>query len=154
MPGKIKMAVPYNQDRPAYFEELRFAKRQQWYVAVSAIGFDAGILAALRGLQLHWILTSIVIVVVAIIAVGCLWLLWKLQNHLRATRLILNPYDLDPLPRGMEIVVALAIVVGLSTVAVIYLLLCPHLPPHVCPHTPQCPQSPPPLPQLFLPYAW
>ena len=146
------MAVPYNQDRPAYFEELRFAKRQQWYVAVSAVGLDAGILAALRGLQLHWIQTSIVTVVVAVITVGSCWLLRDLQHHLRRTRLILDLYDPNP-TRGAEIVIALAIVVIASAAAVIYLLGCPHLPQQQwCPHSPQCSQSlppprlPPPIP--------
>jgi len=50
------MAVPYNQDRPALFEELRFAKRQQWYVAASSVALNAAVIAATRDFKkLHWV---------------------------------------------------------------------------------------------------
>jgi hypothetical protein len=124
-----QVAVTHNQDRPAYLEELRFAKRQQWYVAASTVGLDAGVLTALRGLQLDCIEKSVITFFVVGIAFGSVWLLWKLQNHLRDTRLTLNSDDANPLTRGMEIVVALAVVVFLSAVAVIYLLWFPHIPP-------------------------
>jgi len=90
------MAVPYNQDRPALFEELRFAKRQQWYVAASAVALNAAAIAATRNFKkLHWVAALAATVFVVGVAWGSVRLLWQLQRHLRSVRFALDPYDRD-----------------------------------------------------------
>jgi hypothetical protein len=77
------MAVSYYQDRPALFEKLRFAKRQQWYVAASTVGLDVAVLAGSRGLELNG--TEIVLASAFVFVVGffSIRLPWELQGHIR-----------------------------------------------------------------------
>ena len=90
-------------DRPQYFEELRFAKKQQWTVAAAAISLLAGIYAVGHdkiSSPSEKIITAVLITLIA--AFGCLFLV-NLQLHLRATRLRLNEEDKDALLRGVSI---------------------------------------------------
>lgn len=122
------MAVPYNQDRPALFEELRFAKRQQWYVAASAVALNAAVIAATRDFKkLHWIEVLVATVFVVGVAWGSVRLLWQLQRHLRSVRFALNPYDREAGTRGVDIAYQLTIVVLAVAVGVLCLLWLPHV---------------------------
>ena len=127
------MTEPYNQDRPALFEELRFYKRQQWYIAASAATLNAAVIAATRGLQLHWSIYVVATLFVLLVALGCVRLLFQLQRSLADVRLRLDRDDSDPATRGVDIVYQLASVVVAVAIGVLILLWVPQ--------TPQCPQS-------------
>lgn len=122
------MAVPYNQDRPALFEELRFAKRQQWYVAASAVALNAAVIAATRDFKkLHWVAALAATVFVVGVAWGSVRLLWQPQRHLRSVRFALDPYRHE-LQRRADIAYQLAAVVLAVAVGVLCLLWFPHVP--------------------------
>lgn len=83
-------------DRPALFEELRFAKRQQWYVAASAVTLNAGILALTRGSPLNGIEPLLAVFFILLIAAGSTAVLWDLQDHLLRVRGDLDLYGSSP----------------------------------------------------------
>jgi hypothetical protein len=57
-------------------------------------------------------------VLVSIVAVGDCWLLYKLQCHLRDTRMVIDPRDETAWRRGRDVVIAMAIVLIISAIAV------------------------------------
>jgi hypothetical protein len=110
-------------DRPQYFEELRFAKKQQWSVATAAISLIAAIYAVEHGetpSPNEKILTAILITLIAVF--GCFFLV-NLQQHMRATRLTLNEEDKDPLLRGVSVLAVLMGAIISSAAFVIYFLI-------------------------------
>jgi hypothetical protein len=80
--------------KTAYLEELRFAKRQQWAVTIAAITLIAGAFhIANLDPPLHpWEKVAATILVTGV-AVGGIYLLYKLQRHLRRSR---NPTRRHP----------------------------------------------------------
>jgi hypothetical protein len=103
-------------------EELRFAKKQQWAVATASVTLLAAIFALQHSLTdglkcVERIAFSIAIVLIAIFGT---WFLIKLQQHLRDTRLQLDPNDRNPATRGADILGVLIGVVILSSICVLY----------------------------------
>ena len=109
--------------KAAYLEELRFAKRQQWAVTLAIIAFIAGAFhmahsakPLLGSGEKHAVAGFILFVVV-----GGSWLLYKLQGHLRNTRLLIDPDDTSPW-RDAYIAIAMVVVLIISAIAVCYSL--------------------------------
>jgi len=114
-----------DRDRPQLFEELRFAKKQQWAVATAAVT----LLAAMFALQhsaapppdglgnKEKVAFGIVVTLVA--TFGCIFLI-MLQRYIRETRLRLNASDRDALIRGLSIAGVLIAVIVLSAASVLY----------------------------------
>jgi hypothetical protein len=108
----------------ARLEELRFAKRQQWAVAIATITFIAGAFHMAHTVKPPLALWEkhAVTVLVSIVAVGGSALLFKLQGHLRDTRLVIYTSDTSPWWRGADIIIGLATVLIISAIAVCYSL--------------------------------
>jgi hypothetical protein len=115
--------------KAAYLEELRFAKRQQWQVAIAAITLIAGAFylvdKAKQPLALWQI--SVITFLIAVVAAGGCCLLWKLQLHLQDTRLVIDTFDRNAFWRGSEVAIGLAAALIISAVVVGCLLLGPYL---------------------------
>ena len=114
-------------DKANIYEELRFAKNQQWAGATAAISLLAAIYAAEKGSALglgEKIATAALIVLVA--GVGG-WFLIKLQMYIYRTRLDLNPADSGASLRGVDVLAVLIGAIVLSAVFVFYILIlrCP-----------------------------
>jgi predicted membrane-bound mannosyltransferase len=113
-----------DKDRAARLEELRFAKKQQWYIATSAVT----ILAAIFGIahlkpNLYEKIAATVLVAL-IMGFAC-WFLCKLQDHLKQTRTLLDPMDPKPWFRGADILGVLVGTVIVSGLVVFYYLCRP-----------------------------
>jgi hypothetical protein len=111
-------------DRVARHEEIRFLKRQQWYVTLAAMTLLGVILSGTRSEKaldgIHARRAAMMFTL--LIAFGGIWILAKLQNSLKATRLAIDPNDPDPWRRGAEIMWALMAVMLVSALLVCYLL--------------------------------
>jgi hypothetical protein len=107
-------------------EELRFTKKQQWYVATSAVTLLGAIFAIARVTRLSFVENAIATIFIALVAGFGVYLLVKLQHHLKRIRLELDPDDKDPLLRGVDILLVLSGIVALSALVVLYFLWCPH----------------------------
>jgi hypothetical protein len=117
---------PQDPDRAARFEQLRFAKKQQWYVAASAVALLAGILAIVQNTQLACFEKALATVFILLIAGFGSYILWRLQKHLRDVRVELDPRDKNPLVRDVDILSILAGLVVISAGVVLYFLWFPH----------------------------
>ena len=117
-----------DRDRPLLFEELRFAKKQQWYIATAAVTLLAAIFAlqhaagnaATPSLDYKEKI-ALGVAITLVVTFGCTFLI-TLQNYIRATRLRLNPKDIEAATRGLSIVGVLVGIVILSGVAVLYFI--------------------------------
>jgi len=107
--------------KAALWEELRFAKRQQWTVTAAVVAFIVGAYNVVKSLG-DWEKVGATILVVAAVGGGIYWL-FDLQRHLRNTRLVIDRYDPKPLWRGGELVRGMVGAMILSAAAVCYLLL-------------------------------
>jgi hypothetical protein len=112
-----------DKDRAARLEELRFAKKQQWYIATSALT----LLAAIFGIA-HVIKPTTLdekkvgtVFVVLIVWFACEFLR-QLQGHLNNTRLLLDPKDRTPWLRGVDILAVLMGTIIASGLVVLYYL--------------------------------
>ena len=112
-----------DQDRPQYFEELRFAKKQQWSVAAAAVTLLAAIFVLQDKANAGPKEKTVLAILVALIAVAACAFLWMLQNHLRETRLRLDKDDADALLRGVSVMGVLLAVVLLSAGCVLYFMV-------------------------------
>jgi hypothetical protein len=104
--------------KAALLEELRFAKRQQWGVAIAAIPLIAGafhIADTAKPELLLWEKGVVTALVLIVGGVGC-WLLWKLQDHLRRTRLEIDWYDRTAFWRGSEVAIGLGVALIISAI--------------------------------------
>jgi len=118
------MAQEQPNDRPQYFEELRFAKKQQWTVATAVITLLAAIYAVVHDLDPAPNPTErigVAILIALIAGVGS-WYLISLQNHLKKTRLKLDPEDQDPWLRGVSVLAGLVGTIILGAVFVFYFM--------------------------------
>ena len=111
-----------NVDRAAQFEELRFAKGQQWYIATAAVTLLSAIFWIERSIRLNRPEKIIATVFIGTIAGFGICFLVKLQNHLKAVRLALDPNDPNPWWRGVDVLSVLIGVVSLAAFVVIYFL--------------------------------
>jgi len=117
-----------DKDRQAKFEELRFAKKQQWSIATSAVTLLAAIFGVAHvtepKLKLGEEIAGTVFVV--LIAVFAWRFLKSLQDHLEATRKALDPKDPEPWWRGVDVLAVLTGTVIVSGVVVVYYLWRPY----------------------------
>jgi len=67
-------------------EELRFAKKQQWYVATASVTLNAAVIALLKGSQLRDCEPLVACLFIALVAGAGIMVLWQLQNHLCKVR--------------------------------------------------------------------
>jgi hypothetical protein len=111
-----------DQDRASQFEELRFAKGQQWYIATAAVTLLSAIFWIERSIKLKYPEKVIATVFIGLIAGFSICFLFQLQKHLKAVRLALDPNDPNPWWRGVDILGALAVVVSLAALVVVYFL--------------------------------
>jgi hypothetical protein len=104
-------------------QELRFAKQQQWYVASALVTLLAGIFSVAKAFHPLGTLEMVLATLVAA-AVGSYGavLLWRLQQHLKSTRLRLDLTDQTAFQRGTDVLAALVAIVALGTIVVIYSL--------------------------------
>ena len=117
------MSEPDNVDRASQFEQLRFAKGQQWYVATAAVTLLSAIFWIERSIRLNRPEKIIATVFIGMIAGFGICFLVKLQNHLKEVRLTLGyPNDLNPWWRGVDVFSILISVVALAALVVVYFL--------------------------------
>jgi hypothetical protein len=109
--------------KAALWEELRFAKRQQWTITAAVVALIAGAYASHVVQSLApWEKAVATILVIAVVAGGIYWL-FDLQGHLYRTRLVIDRWDPSPWWRGGELVSGMAGAMVLSAIVVCYLLL-------------------------------
>ena len=113
-------------DPATLHEELRFAKKQQWYVATSAVTLLGAIFAIARVTKLNLIEKHAATFLATLVAVFGVYFLWKLQHHLKRVRLELGTTDKSPLLRGVDLALVLSGIVVVSALVVVYFLWCPH----------------------------
>jgi len=111
-----------NIDRASQFDELRFAKGQQWYIATAAVTLLSAIFWIERSIKLKYPEKVITTVFIGLIAGFGICFLVKLQKHLKAVRLELNPNDPNPWWRGFDVLYVLISVVSLAALVVLYFL--------------------------------
>jgi hypothetical protein len=113
-------------DRPSKLEELRFAKRQQWYIATAAVTLLSAIYWIERNTPLNCPEKAVATLFIVLIAGFGIWFLFKLQNYMKEVRLELNPNDPDPWWRNYDVLFVLAGVVFLAGSVVMYFLWTAH----------------------------
>jgi hypothetical protein len=119
---KDRAARLEDKDRAARLEELRFAKKQQWYIATSAVTLLAAIFGIAHVIKPNlWEKSAATVLVALIMGIAC-WFLCKLQGHLKNTRLLLDPTDRTPWFRGADILGVLVGTVIVSGLVVVYYL--------------------------------
>src|SRR5262252_2015285 len=102
-------------DRTSQFEELRFAKRQQWYIATAAVALLSAIFWIEQSIRVVCWEKIVATVFIGLIAGFGICFLVKLQNHLKEVRLTLGyPKDLNPWWRGVDVLSVLVGVVALE----------------------------------------
>jgi hypothetical protein len=111
-------------DTKVLLEELRSAKERQWAVAIATITFIAGAFHMAHTLDdkvplRHWEQVAATILV-SIVGLGGVRMLYKLQGHLHATRLRIDPNDEHAWKRGLEVVRGLMCILIISAIAVCY----------------------------------
>jgi hypothetical protein len=113
--------MPTDTIMAALLEELRFAKRQQWAVTIAGITLIAGAfhIAGVKQPLGFWEKVGATGFIWFVVIGGC-WLLYKLQCHLRSTRLVINWRDKTAWQRGADVVIAMMIALTLSAIAVCY----------------------------------
>ena len=117
------MSEPDNVDRASQWEELRFAKGQQWYIATAAVTLLSAIFWIERSIRLVRWEKIFATVFIGLIAGFGICFLVKLQNHLKEVRLTLGyPNDLNPWWRGVDVFPVLIGVVSLAALVVLYFL--------------------------------
>jgi hypothetical protein len=116
------MSDQEDKDRAAKLEELRFAKRQQWSIATSAVTLLAAIFGIAHVFTPKPTERGVAIVLIGLIVGFACWFLCQLQHHLKVTRLDLNPQDKNPWFRGVDVLGVLAGIVVVSGVVVAYYL--------------------------------
>jgi hypothetical protein len=103
--------------KAALWEELRFAKRQQWTITAAVVGLIAGAYTIAKPLDHLWEKAVATILVMAVVAGGIYWL-FDLQGHLHRTRLIIDRHDTEAGHRGREIVGGMVGAMIISAIAV------------------------------------
>ena len=117
------MSEPDNVDRASQFEQLGFAKGQQWYVATAAVTLLSAIFWIAQSIRLVRWEKIFATVFIGLIAGFGICFLVKLQNHLKEVRLTLGyPNDLNPWWRGVDVLSVLIGVVALAALVVLYFL--------------------------------
>jgi uncharacterized membrane protein len=106
--------------KAALWEELRFAKRQQWTITAAVVALIAGTYTIAEKLDHPWEKAVATILVGVAVAAGIYWLL-DLQGHLYRTRLAIDRWDGGE--RGLKIVYGMVGAMVISAIAVCYLLL-------------------------------
>jgi hypothetical protein len=101
-------------------EELRFAKKQQWYVATASVTLNAAVIALLKGSQLRDCEPLVACLFVGLVAVFGVVVLWQLQNHIRTLR---EPSD--PWHRTTDVFYLLSFFVVAVAIGVGYCVLRP-----------------------------
>jgi len=90
--------------KAALWEELRFAKRQQWTITAAVVALIGGAYTlAGREDRLDDLEKSVAAILIAAVVVAGIYWLSDLQRHLRITRLVSDPYDREAGRRGLEI---------------------------------------------------
>jgi uncharacterized membrane protein len=107
--------------KAALWEEVRFAKRQQWTIAAAAVALIAGAYNIVSK-EDDWEKAVITILIGAAVIGGMYWL-FELQRHLQRTRLVIDPCDTEAKHRGLDIVYGMVGAMILSAIVVCYLLL-------------------------------
>jgi hypothetical protein len=111
-----------SDDRASQFEELRFAKGQQWYIATAAVTLLSAIFWIERSIHLNRLEKIVATVFIGLIAGFGICFLIKLQNHLKAVRLALDPNDPNPWWRGVDVLSVLIGVISLAALVVVYFM--------------------------------
>jgi hypothetical protein len=111
-----------DEDRAQRFEELRFAKKQQWAVATAVVTLLGAIFALQHAADAgpsprEKVALAVIITLIA--TLGCSFLV-MLQNYMRDTRRLLDPRDQDAWLRGTSILGVLIGVIILSAFSVLY----------------------------------
>jgi uncharacterized membrane protein len=86
--------------KAALWEEVRFAKRQQWTITAAVVALIAGAYNIASGELDDWEKAVITILIGAAV-IGSIYWLRDLQGHLRRTRLVIDPCDRED--RGLEL---------------------------------------------------
>jgi len=110
-------------DRANQYEELRFAKNQQWAGATAAITLLAAIYAAAKDAGLKDAEKGVLGGLIALITISGVWVLVKLQKYMHRTRLDLNPDDKGAKRRGVDVLAVLIGAIVLSAGFVFYFLI-------------------------------
>jgi hypothetical protein len=102
-------------------EELRFAKKQQWSIAASAMALLGAIFGAVHAMEPLGPWEKAIAAILALgVAIGASMHLWSLQDHLAATRRQIDVSDAKAWLRGTSILYSLIGVLGIIALIVIY----------------------------------
>src|SRR5215510_1609056 len=102
--------------KAALWEELRFAKRQQWTITAAVVALIGGAYSLTEKLG-PWEKVAATALITVIVVGGIYWL-FDLQRHLRRTRLVIDPYDREARHRGSEIVYGMMGAMVISAIVV------------------------------------
>ena len=120
-PVRRRQTVPVSE----HFAEIRFAKKQQWYVTTAALTLIAAIFALAD--KIHPTLCEKGVVVIALIAIATFasCIMCSLQKHLVRKRKEIDAEDDEKWweSRGTEIMWPLVVVIVLGAVTIIYLVI-------------------------------
>lgn len=108
------------EERSVLHEELRFAKKQQWYVAASAVALNAGILAFVKGITFSGIELLVMVFCVLLIGAGGVAIVLQLQDHMHRKRRELDQNDTDWTHPG-DVIVPLSALIVASALIGLYL---------------------------------
>lgn len=106
--------------QPVDNEELRFAKRQQWYVAASVGAVNAAAYSQLKGTQLRGFETCVVTIFILLVVAAGVVVMATLQSHIRTLRQRSEPNP--PWHRWSDVFWLLTIFVVAIAVGVLYFL--------------------------------
>jgi hypothetical protein len=108
--------------KAALWEELRFAKRQQWTITAAVVALIAGAYGIEKSLD-PWEQALAAAILIGVVVVAGIYWLFDLQGHLYRTRLVIDRSDPDPWWRGSDVVSGMAGAMIISAIVVCYLLL-------------------------------
>jgi hypothetical protein len=113
--------VSDDRDRQTHFEELRFAKKQQWNVAAYVMALLGAMFSIAHAAEPplqnceKW-LGSLFAALAAMVGA---YLLYSLQSHLQTTRRRINPRDDDAFHRGTDVLYPLQVTLLIGAAVVI-----------------------------------
>jgi hypothetical protein len=109
-------------DTITLWEELRFAKRQQWTITAAVVALIGSAYSIAREGLVDWE-KSVITILIVVAVIGAIYWLCDLQRHLYRTRLDIDQYDPDPWWRGADVARGMVGAMVISAFVVCYLLL-------------------------------
>jgi EamA domain-containing membrane protein RarD len=110
------------QQNAALLDEIRFIKQQMLAVAAFGLGLTFGVFGLTHEAKLSSVETAVIIGTFWLPVIAGATFLYRLQAHLKTTRIALDGIDKDPWLRGIGVVRVLIGTLVLGAVAASYIL--------------------------------